>query len=79
MLEVMKKNNNNYKLTPAKRTDIIVTKFEKKTEVQEDGTIITKTIPKNVNITKLVNETKKLVKRDLAQEKLNELKSIYTE
>lgn len=58
--------------------DIIVTKYQNKTIYNEDGSITVKRIPKLVNITKRINETKKLIKKDSAAEKLAELERIFT-
>lgn len=71
MLAVLKKK-------PQKRQysepqDIIVTKYETKTEAVDSLTKMTKKVPIRVNITKLVNETKKLVKQDMAAKKIVEL------
>lgn len=67
-----------FKKEPTKRRykdpdDIIVTKWEEKTEVIDDKTVQTKRIAKKINITKLVNETKKIVKQDSAAAKISEL------
>ena len=67
--EEMKKNK--------KPEDIIITKFEKKIEYK-NGEQIIKRIPIKVNLTKKINETKKLIKNYSAEEKLNELEKIFT-
>lgn len=71
MLAILKK-------PPTKRKykdpdDIIVTKWEEKTEVIDSKTVQTKRVGTKVNITKLVNETKKIVKQDSATAKISEL------
>lgn len=53
---------------------IVLKKCNDLIEYDEKGNKITRTTYKKVNITKLVNETKKLIKKDLALEKLEELK-----
>lgn len=58
--------------------DIIVTKHQTQIIYNKDGSYTTKRIPKLVNVTKKVNESKKLIKRDAAMEKLKELEEIYT-
>lgn len=58
--------------------DIIVTKYQNQTVYNEDGSFTVKRIPTKVNITKKINESKKLIKKDTAAEKLAELEKIFT-
>ena len=58
-----------------KRQDIIVTRPDKIiTEIAQDGTVTEKKTFKKVNLTKLANETAKLVKVNVAEEKLAEMR-----
>lgn len=61
-----------------KNRDVIVTKFQYKTTYNEDGSFTTKRVPTMVNITKKMNEQKKLIKKDTAAEKLAELERIFS-
>ena len=56
--------------------DIFVEKQEIKEEYNEKGQKITTYIKKNVNLTKKINETAKLLKIDTLQEKYDKLKEI---
>lgn len=58
--------------------DIIVTKFTQKLEYDEQGNCIIKRVPQRVNLTKKIQETKKLIKKDKASETLKELERIFT-
>ncbi len=83
MLEVFRKPQPPQKMTEEikKQTelkDIIVTKYKTVEKINEDGSITISKEPQNVNITKLVNEQKKLVKNYSAEEKLIELEKIFT-
>ena len=60
---------------PPKRKDIIVTKFETKIEY-ENGVKRERRVPTKTNVTKLVNETKKLVKQNKASETLAEIEKL---
>ena len=79
MLEVC-----NIKKKPSKKhedktsKDVIITKYKIETIENEDGTTTIKRIPVNVNITKKVNETKKMIKNYTAEEKLAELEKVFT-
>ena len=79
MLEVCKKQIQ----TPLKETqeikDIIVTRYETKTEYQEDGTKITKRIPIKINITKKVNETAKLLKQERAEDIIAQVEKLVSQ
>lgn len=76
-IQIYNKKNTISTKRPAK-TDIIITKYEKKIDYNENGEKIEKRIPYKVNITKKINETAKLIKEQTAQEKLAELEKIFT-
>ncbi len=79
MLEVERKPQNLKRITKKnKNRDIIIKKFEIKTEVNDDGSITTRRIPIKVNITKKVNESKKLIKNYTAEQKIEELERIFS-
>lgn len=59
-----------------KLQNIITVKYEKITEVKENGDIVTRFVPKKTDVTRMVNETKKLIKQENALDKINELKEI---
>ena len=61
-----------------KPKDIIITKYKDEESVNEDGSITHKRIPINVNITKKINEEKKLIKTYTAEEKLIELEKVFS-
>lgn len=68
--------HNEAELKPApKRKDIIVTKFETKIEY-ENGVKMERRVPVKTNVTKLVNETKKIVKQNKASETLAEIEKL---
>lgn len=80
MLEILKKAKQPKKGAKEKdkpNRDIFVTKYEELIEYK-NGEKIIKRVPKVVNITKKVNETKKLIKNYSAEEKLIELERIFT-
>lgn len=79
MLEVEKKARlqKKQKSHPQSK-DIIVIKYEKNIEYKTDGTKIERRVPKKVNITKMVNERKKVIKTNKAQETLDEIEKIFT-
>lgn len=80
MLEVEKRPKNGTKIEKyevKKPEDIIVTKYET-VITYENGAKIERRKPKKVNVTKLVNETKKLIKAQTAEEKLAELEKVFT-
>ena len=62
-----------------KPKDIIVTKIATRTTVNSEGDIVIKRVKTRVNLTKKINETKKMIKIDTAQEKLEEIERIYSE
>ena len=59
--------------------DTIITKTHEVTNYNEKGERITKRVSEKINITKLVNEAKKAIKRDKATELIKELSEIYTD
>ena len=59
-----------------KYPEIITMKFIEKTIYNEDGTKTVKRIGEKVNITKKVNESKKLIKTYSAEEKLQEIERL---
>lgn len=59
--------------------DIIVNKISFKEERDKDGNLTIKRTKKKVNLTKKINETAKLIKKDIATEKIEEIEKIYTE
>lgn len=59
--------------------DIIVNKISYKEERDKDGNLTIKRTKKKVNLTKKINETAKLIKKDIATEKIEEIEKIYTE
>lgn len=78
MLEIMKSQVQATEMPEVKRQDIIVTKHETQVEYR-DGMRIERRLARQVNITKMVNETKKLIKRDTAtliKNKVKELEKI---
>lgn len=83
MLEICRKPAKVPKMTAEiqqaiKIKEIVITKYKTVETVNDDKSINIKKIPVNVNITKLVNEQKKLVKNYSAEEKLQELEKIFT-
>lgn len=83
MLEICRKPGKVPTMTPEiqqalKIKEIVITKYKTVETVNADGSINIKNVPVNVNITKLVNEQKKLVKNYSAEEKLKELEQIFT-
>lgn len=77
MLEIERKPEKP-KLYQVEQRDIIITKYKETTIYNEDGSILTKKEPVQVNITKKVNETKKMIKNYTAEEKLAELEKVFT-
>lgn len=80
MLEVMKKkeeklHNVNLKEQTPLNFEIITTRYKEQRVYNDDGTVTLKRVPERINITKKVNETKKLIKEEHAKtiEKLAEL------
>lgn len=53
--------------------DVIITRYKNITEVNEDGSLRTYRKEKKINVTKMVNEQKKLLKTETAAEKIAEL------
>lgn len=62
------------KITPQ---DVIVSKVENKKVYDENGTLTVKRLTHRVNITKLVNETAKVILADVARKKIQELENIF--
>lgn len=76
MLEILKKGvMKQEKIEPH---DIIITKYEEKIEYNKDGSKLVKRVPKKVNITKMVNERKKVIKQRTAQDVLDEIEKVFT-
>ena len=61
-----------------KHNDTLVKRISYDTEYDEEGNEIKKRKETNINITKLINETKKLIKNYSAEEKLDEMKRIFS-
>ena len=62
------------KMTPQ---DVIVKRTEEIVSYEENGNMTVKRITQRVNITKLVNETAKVVLADVARKKIQELENIF--
>ena len=69
-----KKPKKNYK-----HKDIVITKYETEEEYK-DGAKIERRVPKKINITKKINETAKLYKKEQtsAEQKLAELEKVFS-
>ena len=81
MLAVLNKVKKDSRAEQPKREDIIVTKVEYNILENEDGSETRYRTTRKVNVTKMVNETKKLVKNNQTSEilaKLEEIKGAYT-
>lgn len=79
MLEIERKRTGpTQQPTMPKKQDIVITKTKIETIENEDGSTTLKRIPVKVNITKKVNETKKMIKNYTAEEKIAELEKIFT-
>lgn len=81
MLAVLDKNKKELRAEEPKRQDIIVERIETEIIENEDGSETKIRKKKHVNVTKMINETKKLVKQSTAQDiiaKLDEIKGVYT-
>lgn len=79
MLEVLKRKGHIFKLKEVpEHADIIITKYETKTEYTEDGSKLEKRVPIKVNITKKINETKKILKTTTAEQKMAEIEKIFS-
>ena len=80
MLEVMKKAESteikNYDSVVTR--DIFVTKSEEIKEYGNDESYTVRKVPKITNVTKKINEEKKLVKRNKALELIEGLEKAYT-
>lgn len=77
MLEIERKKHHNVEHVPAPE-DITITKYEEKTEYLKDGTKQIKKVKKEINLTKRINETKKLIKAATTEEKLAQIEKIFT-
>ena len=77
MLEVCK-SQEQHSVAENKPKDIIVIKYETKTDYDQNGNMTVKRIPKKVNVTKMVSESKKVIKRNHAAETLAQLEKIFT-
>lgn len=53
--------------------DVIITRYKNMTEVEEDGSMRSYRKEKKINVTKMVNEQKKLLKTETAAQKITEL------
>lgn len=82
MLEVERKTHKQLGMTEEekdvfKNKDIIITRIE--TVIENDGETETRKRVKNyINLTKKINESKKLIKNYTAEEKIAELEKIFT-
>lgn len=72
MLAVMDKSLTKIKEDQHEKKNIFVTKYEEK-ETYENGKKIIERVPHTINVTKLVNETAKVVKQDQAKELINKM------
>lgn len=77
MLEVCRKKDRIRREAP-EPCEIIITKFETVTEYGTEGEEIKRRLPKKVNITRKINETKKLLKTYTAEEKVKEIEKIFS-
>lgn len=77
MLEVCRKKDKVRKAAP-EQSEIIITKYETVTEYGTEGEEIKRRLPKKVNITRKINETKKLLKNYTAEEKVKEIEKIFS-
>lgn len=81
MLEVCKNQEQSIDIEKSKEKDIIVRKWETKIIYDEKGNKIEKRVPQYINITRMINETQKLLKRQNAEQKLakfEEIQKIFT-
>lgn len=77
MLQALKQNQITVKEPKEyKNDDIFVTREREVEEYDKDGNRITKVIKEKYNITRKINECAKIIKTDLAQQKLEELNKI---
>lgn len=73
MIAVLQRKSNCRKPDKKKYPEIITIKYQEKTIYNEDGSKTVKRIGEKVNITKKVNESKKLIKTYTAEEKMAEI------
>lgn len=80
MIAIMKKTETkNSVVEPTPNNDEIIIKRTTTEWIEnENGRIELATKTKNVNITRMVNETKKLVKAETAAEKLAEIQKVFS-
>lgn len=76
MIAVLQRKANNKKPSKIKSPDIITIKYVEKTVYNEDGSKTVMRIGEKVNVTKKVNESKKLIKTYTAEEKMAEIERI---
>lgn len=76
MIAILQKRTNCRKPDTLKYPEIITVKYSEKTVYNEDGSKTVKRIGEKVNVTKKVNESKKLVKTYSAEEKLQEIERL---
>ena len=76
MIAVLQRKKNCRKLDTKKYPEIITVKYVEKTIYNEDGSLTIKRIPEKVNITRKVNESKKLIKTYTDEEKMAEIERI---
>ena len=78
MLAVTKRPIQNTEKENNPNNDIIVNKIEYESQYEDDGTEIRKRKIKQVNLSRKINETAKLVKNYTAEEKLAELEKVFS-
>ena len=76
MIAVLQKKTSCRKPDTKKYPEIITVKFVEKTIYNEDGSMTVKRIGEKVNITRKVNESKKIIKTYTAEEKMAEIERI---
>lgn len=79
MLEVYRKNKVTIQKENTKIPDIIIENKIEYDEINEKGEKITKYKREKINVTKQVNETKKIIKKNNAEEKVEELRQAFTQ
>ena len=79
MLEVLKLKEGRRKLPGVVEShDIIIKKYETVVEYNANGDKTEKRVPITINITKKINETKKLIKTATAEQKMAEIEKIFS-
>lgn len=66
------------KVNTMPNVDTIVSHLTSVEKVNEDGSVTKKYATKKINLTKVTNESAKILKAATAQEKLDEIASIFT-